>query len=183
MLVDTIVIVVSLFLLLKQTMKSEWVSVFVFVGLMMLLYVLQQPNYVCVGVPAIVVCVMALTNIESFENNKKEKKEEKEEEKEEEKDEDDDEEEPEINIDIGKTFRDAYANLNPEQIEHMTKDTQDLVKTQTNLIKTLQNLEPVVKQGISLLDKFQGEGSTSKMFKELAQKADISKMLNSDKKA
>ncbi len=80
-------------------------------------------------------------------------------------------------IDIGKTFRNAYANLDPDMIQNMTKDTKELVKTQTNLISTLQNLEPVVKQGISLLDKFQGSGNTAKMFKDMAKKADVSKLL------
>tara|TARA_Y100000389_G_C17468996_1_gene528509 strand:- start:4550 stop:5176 length:627 start_codon:yes stop_codon:yes gene_type:complete len=206
MIVDTVVIVVSLLLLAKQIFNSEWVSVFVFVGVMMALYVLEQPNYICVGIPGIIVCLMVLMTVENFENkessskkikdllesdneNKNEETDDAEKEnvkitesddktEEDDDNEDDDEDDYETpSIDIGKTFRDAYANLNPKQINDMTKDTKELVKTQTNLIATLQNLEPVVKQGISLLDKFQGEGSTSKMFKEMAMKTDLKNLL------
>ena len=213
MIIDLIVICVSLFLLAKQFYENDWVAVISFLCVMLVLYLCRQPNYISIGVAAIVLTVIVMSRIESFEEEKESKKktikfnkkpikskkyeendnedededdeddedddegEEDDDEGEEEDEKDDDEIEDQPEIDIGQTFRNAYKNLNPDQIENMTKDTQDLVKTQSNLISTLQNLEPVVKQGISLLDKFQGEGNTAKMFKDMAKKANIKNVI------
>tara|TARA_Y100000389_G_scaffold144139_1_gene142465 strand:- start:1449 stop:1958 length:510 start_codon:yes stop_codon:yes gene_type:complete len=157
---------------------------------MFLLYILEQPNYICIGVAGLVISIIGIKSIEKFqdvddtdENNIKslltssddEHKDDIDDEETDDvdKDEDDDEtysdDDMSNEIDIGATFREAYNNLSPKQIENMTKDTKELVNSQKNLISTLKNLEPVVKQGINLLDKFKGKGSTTKLFEKLAR--------------
>lgn len=217
MIIDLIVVFISIFLLSKQIYDHNWYPVIVFVVSMLLLFAAKQPNYISVGVAAVMLGIVTINSIESFKddksshNNKEQKthtkskrkikvsededdvdendkneigdSENTDDENENENDDDendqpDDDEVDELpEIDIGKTFRNAYANLNPKQIENMTKDTKELVKTQSNLISTLKNLEPVVTQGISLLDKFQGVGSTAKMFKDMSMKNKLPNLL------
>jgi len=46
-------------------------------------------------------------------------------------------------LDSGTTFMNAYKALKPEQIAAMTKDTQELMNTQRNLMSTLDALKPM----------------------------------------
>jgi hypothetical protein len=59
-------------------------------------------------------------------------------------------------IDLGTSFLEAYKNLDKNQINAMTKDTKELIKTQKTLMDTLQNLSPVVKEGKAIIDTFKG---------------------------
>lgn len=59
-------------------------------------------------------------------------------------------------IDLGTSFLEAYKNLDKSQINSMTKDTKELIKTQKTLMSTLENLAPVVKEGKSIIDTFKG---------------------------
>ena len=59
-------------------------------------------------------------------------------------------------IDLGTSFLEAYKNLDKTQINSMTKDTKELIKTQKTLMDTLQNLSPVVKEGKAIIDTFKG---------------------------
>ena len=59
-------------------------------------------------------------------------------------------------VDIGTSFLEAYKNLDANQIDSMTKDTKDLIKTQKTLMSTLENLAPIVKEGKSIIDTFKG---------------------------
>lgn len=60
----------------------------------------------------------------------------------------------EDNVNIGKTFMEAYKSLTPDQIESMTNDTKELLATQQNLMSTIKSLAPVVMQGKEMLDNF-----------------------------
>ena len=44
--------------------------------------------------------------------------------------------------------------MTPEQIEHMTKDTKELMASQKHLIETLQTMTPVVKEGMKMMEMF-----------------------------
>ena len=59
-------------------------------------------------------------------------------------------------VDIGTSFLEAYKNLSPNQIKSMTKDTKQLLNVQKNLMKTIEGLTPIVKEGKSVLDTFKG---------------------------
>jgi hypothetical protein len=56
--------------------------------------------------------------------------------------------------DIMKTIKSAYENMTPEQIEHMTKDTKELMTSQKQLIETLQTMTPIVKEGMKMMEMF-----------------------------
>jgi len=62
----------------------------------------------------------------------------------------------EFHLDAGTTFMNAYKSLKPDQIAAMTKDTQDLMSTQKQLMSTLQTLKPLIKDGKDMMDMFQG---------------------------
>jgi hypothetical protein len=61
-----------------------------------------------------------------------------------------------FHLDAGTTFMNAYKSLKPDQIAAMTKDTQDLMSTQKQLMSTLQTLKPLIKDGKEMMDMFQG---------------------------
>jgi hypothetical protein len=61
-----------------------------------------------------------------------------------------------FHLDAGTTFMNAYKSLKPDQIAAMTKDTQDLMTTQKQLMSTLQTLKPLIKDGKEMMDMFQG---------------------------
>lgn len=65
--------------------------------------------------------------------------------------EDDDED---YHLDAGTTFLNAYKSLNPEQISAMTKDTQDLINTQKQLMSTLNTLKPLITDGKQMMETF-----------------------------
>lgn len=83
--------------------------------------------------------------------------------------EDDDED---YHLDAGTTFMNAYKSLKPDQISAMTKDTQELIATQKQLMSTLSTLKPLITDGKQMMDTFQnyfggqgleGMGDLSKM--------------------
>ena len=61
-----------------------------------------------------------------------------------------------FHLDAGTTYMNAYKSLKPDQIAAMTKDTQDLMTTQKQLMSTLQTLKPLIKDGQEMMDVFQG---------------------------
>ena len=67
--------------------------------------------------------------------------------------EDDDED---VHLDAGTTFMNAYKSLKPDQIAAMTKDTQELMQTQRQLMSTLSTLKPLIQDGKQMMDMFQG---------------------------
>jgi hypothetical protein len=66
------------------------------------------------------------------------------------------EDDADYHLDAGTTFMNAYKSLKPDQIAAMTKDTQDLMSTQKQLMSTLQTLKPLIKDGKEMMDMFQG---------------------------
>jgi len=84
---------------------------------------------------------------------------------------------PEYHLDAGTTFINAYKSLNPDQVSAMTKDTQDLINTQKQLMSTLNTLKPLITDGKQMMDTFQnyfgtaaggGIGDLSKMADKFA---------------
>jgi len=75
-------------------------------------------------------------------------------------------------LDAGTTFLNAYKSLKPDQISAMTKDTQELINTQKQLMSTLSTLKPLITDGKQMMDTFQnyfgGQG--------LGDMGDLSKM-------
>ena len=62
---------------------------------------------------------------------------------------------PDYHLDAGTTFVNAYKQLNPNQISAMTKDTQELINTQKQLMSTLNTLKPLITDGKQIMDTFQ----------------------------
>ena len=50
-------------------------------------------------------------------------------------------------IDSKGSFVDNYKSLTPSQVKGLNKDTQSLIKTQKQLIETLRNTGPALKDG------------------------------------
>jgi hypothetical protein len=64
-------------------------------------------------------------------------------------------EDGEYHMDAGTTFMNAYKSLKPEQIAAMTKDTQELIDTQKQLMSTLHTLKPLISDGKQMMEMFQ----------------------------
>ena len=60
-----------------------------------------------------------------------------------------------FHLDVGTTFLNAYKSLKPDQIASMTKDTQDLMQTQKQLMSTLTTLKPLITDGKEMRQTFQ----------------------------
>jgi len=58
-------------------------------------------------------------------------------------------------IDAGSTLMKAIKNLNPDQINAMTKDTQQLIETQKSLMGMLGTMKPMLNDGKELMNTFQ----------------------------
>jgi hypothetical protein len=70
----------------------------------------------------------------------------------------------EFHLDAGTTFMNAYKSLKPDQVAAMTKDTQELMNTQKQLMGTLQTLKPLIQDGKEMMNMFQsyfGSGQAS----------------------
>jgi len=62
----------------------------------------------------------------------------------------------EFHLDAGTTFMNAYKQLKPDQVAAMTKDTQELMQTQKQLMSTLATLKPLIQDGKEMMNMFQG---------------------------
>ncbi len=60
-----------------------------------------------------------------------------------------------FHLDAGTTFMNAYKALKPDQIAAMTKDTQELMETQKQLMSTLHTLKPLITDGKQMMEMFQ----------------------------
>ena len=58
-------------------------------------------------------------------------------------------------IDAGSTLVKVIQGLNPDQINAMTKDTQQLIETQKSLMGMLGSMKPMMQDGKELMDTFQ----------------------------
>lgn len=71
-----------------------------------------------------------------------------------------------FHLDAGTTFMNAYKSLKPDQIASMTKDTQELMDTQKQLMATLNTLKPLMQDGKEMMNTFQsyfGKGAPTGM--------------------
>lgn len=74
------------------------------------------------------------------------------------------EDDEDYHLDAGTTFLNAYKSLKPDQVAAMTKDTQELMQTQKQLMSTLQTLKPLIQDGKEMMNMFQnyfGSGQPS----------------------
>jgi len=58
-------------------------------------------------------------------------------------------------IDAGSTLIQAIKGLNPDQINAMTKDTQQLIDTQKSLMGMLGTMKPMLNDGKQLMETFE----------------------------
>lgn len=65
------------------------------------------------------------------------------------------EDDKDFHLDAGTTFMNAYKSLKPDQIAAMTKDTQELMETQKQLMSTLHTLKPLISDGKQMMEMFQ----------------------------
>lgn len=57
-------------------------------------------------------------------------------------------------IDHNETMKNNLKNLDMKSIEKMTADTQELLDTQKKLMKTMETMAPLLKQGMNMVDMF-----------------------------
>lgn len=60
----------------------------------------------------------------------------------------------EAKLDAKNTYLELFKSLNPNEIKSLNTDTQELIKTQQQLIETLQSMGPALKEGKTILDTF-----------------------------
>jgi hypothetical protein len=74
-------------------------------------------------------------------------------------------------LDTKASFMDVYKSMTPKQLQGLNKDTQNLISTQKQLIETLNNMGPALKDGKQILDTFKNyfgqDNQLSKMMKDL----------------
>ena len=83
-----------------------------------------------------------------------------------------DDKEDEYFIDSKGSFLENYKSLSAKQVKGLNKDTVDLIQTQKQLIETLKNMGPALKDGKEILDTFKNYFGNDK---------DISKMMSNFK--
>ena len=59
-------------------------------------------------------------------------------------------------LDAGSTLLKAMGSFKPEQINAMSTDTKQLLETQKDLMKMLNQMRPVLADGKELLNTFSG---------------------------
>jgi len=57
-------------------------------------------------------------------------------------------------IDYNETMRNNLKNIDTKNIEKMTNETKELLQTQKQLMKTMSEMAPLLKQGMGLVDMF-----------------------------
>jgi hypothetical protein len=69
-------------------------------------------------------------------------------------------------IDEKSSYLEMFKSLKPNEVAGLNKDTQELMATQKQLMETLQNMGPALKEGKNILDTFKNYfGDTSAMGK------------------
>ena len=182
---ETLIIIISVFVLWTQTYLQDWKSVILFLFVISLChYVLKTPVYVAFGIAGILSCLLYLSysNVEGYSVkedvddvddidylDEDEDGDEDDEDAEDEEDEEDEVDSKPVNnnpIDMEETIKGALENFDPKTLKNMTKDTTSLIKSQSELMGMIQQMQPVIQKGLSLVDKFHGEGKTEKLFKQ-----------------
>jgi hypothetical protein len=57
-------------------------------------------------------------------------------------------------VDHKNSYLELFKSLKPDEINSLNTDTQELIKTQKQLIETLQSMGPALKEGKTILDTF-----------------------------
>jgi len=57
-------------------------------------------------------------------------------------------------IDYNQTMRNNLKKIDTKNIEKMTNETRDLLKTQQELMETMKQMAPLLKQGMNMVDMF-----------------------------
>jgi hypothetical protein len=152
-------------------------------------YVLKTKVYVAFGIAGILSCLVNLSysKIESYSNkgDKEEVEEEEGSESESESngDEEEDKDSKPLNdnpINMEETIKGALQNFDPKTLKNMTKDTTSLIKSQSELMNMIQQMQPVISKGLSLVDKFHGQGKTEKLFKQYDNLRKLQKSIKID---
>ena len=192
--IETLIIIISVFVLWTQIYIQDWKSAILFLFVLSLChYVLKTPVYAAFGIAGIISCLLNLSysKIESYSNkgDKEEVEEQVAEESESESNDDsnDDEEEDKDSkplnnnpIDMEETIKGALQNFDPKTLKNMTKDTTSLIKSQSELMNMIQQMQPVISKGLSLVDKFHSEGKTEKLFKQYDNLRKLQKSIKVD---
>lgn len=185
MVIETLIIIISICVLWTQTYIQDWKSVFLFLFVVSLChYVLETPVYVSFGFAGILSCVMNVTlcRVENYSENgikldSDEDDDSSTDEEEEQGVEDDSEPINDNPIDMSSTIKDALQNFDPKTLKNMTKDTTSLIKQQTELMNVISQMQPVISKGLSLVDKFHGDGKTEKLFKQYSELSKLQKSI------
>ena len=192
--IQSLIIILSIIVLWTLTYIQDWTSVFLFMFILTLSnYIFKLPDPICFGLSGIFACLMHIkfANIETFktENDENENEEytddendiddnEVDEDEIDEIDEDDAEDATEEDesdfknsdksnpIDMTATIKNALNNFDPTTLEKMTNDTTNLIKSQSELMNVIEQMQPVISKGMALVDKFQGNGKTEELFKK-----------------
>ena len=185
MVIETLIIIISICVLWTQTYIQDWKSVFLFLFVVSFChYVLETPVYVSFGFAGILSCVMNVTlcRVENYSENgikldSDEDDDSSTDEEEEQGVEDDSEPINDNPIDMSSTIKDALQNFDPKTLKNMTKDTTSLIKQQTELMNVISQMQPVISKGLSLVDKFHGDGKTEKLFKQYSELSKLQKSI------
>jgi len=188
--VETLIIIISVFVLWTQIYIQDWKSGIMFLFVLSLChYVLKTKVYVAFGIAGILSCLVNLSysKIESYSNkgDKEEVEEEEGSESESESngDEEEDKDSKPLNdnpINMEETIKGALQNFDPKTLKNMTKDTTSLIKSQSELMNMIQQMQPVISKGLSLVDKFHGQGKTEKLFKQYDNLRKLQKSIKID---
>ena len=72
-------------------------------------------------------------------------------------------------FDHKNSFLENYKSLTKDQVNGLNKDTVELMKTQQQLIDTLKNMGPVLKDGKNVLDTFKSYFGDDMMTKDMGE--------------
>ena len=177
---ETLIIIISVFVLWTQTYLQDWKSVILFLFVISLChYVLKTPVYVAFGIAGILSCLLYLSysNVEGYsvkedlgdedeedevdlddEEDGEEDEEDDEDDEDEEDDEGEEDEEDEVDskpvnnnpIDMEETIKGALENFDPKTLKNMTKDTTSLIKSQSELMGMIQQINLSYKRDYHL---------------------------------
>lgn len=68
-------------------------------------------------------------------------------------------------MDKKESYLELFKSLKPAEINGLNQDTKDLIKTQKQLMETLQTMGPALKEGKSVLDTFKNYFNDSNLEK------------------
>lgn len=155
------ILIVTIILFTKLNLKSFGVLiVFYIIG-----YGITKDIYKSIAVSLFITYILTLLNdsifnkqlTESFKNKKSkkiQKAQKKIKENYEDEYDDNDDDDGDNFLDNQESFVNTYKKMTPKQIKGLNKDTRNLIKTQKQLINTLNTMGPSIKESRNILDTF-----------------------------